>query len=135
MSTGFTIFFVFGIIMFFVIFGFAMMMMFGTKTRSKMLARQMKSLRGATDLSKEDIEQMLTNLSSASIKSKKKILDENEDTLKDIKDAETRINKDAIRETASAIKEGFVGGEMFCKHCGKQIDKDSKFCKHCGGEL
>lgn len=135
MSTGLTIFFVFGMIMFFVIFGFAMMMMFGTKTRSKMLARQVKSLKGATDLSKEDIEQMLTNLSSASIKSKKKILDENEDTLKDIKDAETRINKDAIRETASAIKEGFVGEQVYCKHCGKQIDKDSKYCKYCGGEL
>ena len=21
---------------------------------------------------------------------------------------------------------------MFCKHCGKQIDKDSKFCEFCG---
>lgn len=135
MSTGFTIFFVFGIIMFLVIFGFAMMMIFGTKTRSKMLARQMKSLRGATDLSKEDIEEMLTNLSSASINSKKRIMDENEDTLKDIRDAETRINKDAIRETASAVKEGFVGGGAYCKHCGKQIDKDSKYCKYCGGEL
>ena len=22
---------------------------------------------------------------------------------------------------------------MYCKHCGKEIDVDSKFCKHCGG--
>ena len=135
MSVLFTIMFIFGIVMFFVIFGFAMMMIFGTKTRSKMLARQMKSLRGATDMSKEDIEEMLTNLSDASIKSKKRIMDENEDTLKDIKDAETRINKDAIRETASAIKEGFTGKGEYCKHCGKLIDKDSKYCKYCGGEL
>ena len=134
MPFGFGLFFAFGIIMFFVIFIYAMMMIFGTKTRSKMIARQMKSLRGATDMSKEDIEEMLTNLSSASINSKKKILDENEDTLKDIKDAEARINKDAIRESAAAIKEGFTEKGVYCKHCGKLIDKDSKYCKHCGGE-
>lgn len=22
---------------------------------------------------------------------------------------------------------------MYCKHCGKEIDDDSKFCRHCGG--
>ena len=135
MSAIFTLIFIFGFIMFIIIFGYAMMMIFGTKTRSKMLARQMKSLSGATDMSKEDIEKMLTNLSGASINSRKKILDENEDNLKDIKDAETRINKDAIRETASAVKEGFTGKGIYCKHCGKTIDKDSKYCKYCGGEL
>ncbi len=24
---------------------------------------------------------------------------------------------------------------MFCKHCGKEIDDDSKFCRFCGNEL
>jgi hypothetical protein len=24
---------------------------------------------------------------------------------------------------------------MFCKHCGKQIDNDSKFCIYCGSSL
>ena len=24
---------------------------------------------------------------------------------------------------------------MFCKYCGKKIDKDSRFCKHCGNDL
>lgn len=23
---------------------------------------------------------------------------------------------------------------MYCKHCGKEIDDDSKFCRYCGGE-
>ena len=134
MTTFFWIFFIIGIVMFVLIFSFAMMMIFGTKTRSKMLARQMKSLSGAANMSKEDIESMLTNLSSASINSRKKILDENEDTLKDIKDAEVRINKDAIKESAKAVKQGFIGDE-YCKYCGKQIDSDSKFCKYCGKEL
>lgn len=134
MSTGFTIFFVFGIILFICIFSFVIMTMFSTKFRSKMIARQMKSISGATNLSKDEIEDMMANLGSASIRSKKRILDENEDNLKDIKDAEMRINKDAIRETAKAVKEGFTG-EIYCKHCGKSIDKDSKYCKHCGGEL
>lgn len=134
MSIFVWIFFAIGIVMFFLIFVFVMMMMFGTKTRSKMLARQMKSLSGAANMSKEDIESMLTNLSSASINSKKKILDENEDTLKDIKDAEVRINKDAIKESAKAIKQGFVG-DIYCKHCGKLVDSDSKYCKFCGKEL
>lgn len=134
MSTGFTIFFVFGIILFICIFTFVIMTMFSTKFRSKMIARQMKSISGATNLSKEEIEDMMANLGSASIRSKKRILDENEDDLKDIKDAEIRINKDAIRETAKAIKEGFTE-DQYCKHCGKSVDSDSKYCKYCGGEL
>lgn len=24
---------------------------------------------------------------------------------------------------------------MFCKHCGKQIDRFAKFCRHCGGKI
>ena len=39
---------------------------------------------------------------------------------------------------AKAIKEGFSEMEndpqMYCKHCGKSIDADSKFCNHCGKE-
>ena len=26
-------------------------------------------------------------------------------------------------------------GKMYCKHCGVQIDVDSRFCKFCGKEL
>lgn len=134
MSIITTIFLIFGVVMFIAIFAFVMMMIFGTKTRAKMLSRQFESLSGAANMSKEDIENILTNLSSATINSKKRVLDENEDTLKDIKDTEARINREAIKESAKAVKEGFVG-EMYCKHCGKSIDKDSKYCKYCGQEL
>ena len=136
MPLFFKIFFVIITLLAIAIFVYVAMLMFGTKTRSKMLARQMKSLRGATDLSKEDIESMLTNLSDASIKSKKKVIDENEDNLKDIADANARINKGAVKETAKAFKEGFTSSDkIYCKYCGAEIDTDSVYCNKCGKKL
>jgi len=32
------------------------------------------------------------------------------------------------------MKKGFSDEEIFCKHCGKAIDENSKFCKYCGKE-
>ena len=32
------------------------------------------------------------------------------------------------------IKDGFNQNNVFCKHCGCEIDADSKFCKKCGKE-
>lgn len=135
MHTIFYVIMAFGIVMFIIIFLFAMMMIFGTKTKSKLLARQIKSMRGATDLSKEDIENILTNLSGATIKSKNKIVTENEDDLKNIADTEARINKDAIKETAKAIKEGLINNTTYCKYCGSSVDSDSVYCKSCGKKL
>ena len=135
MPLGFIIFFIVMGIVAIAVFAYTFMMMFGTKTRSKMLARQMKSLRGMTDISKEDMESMMENLSEVSIKSRKKILEENEDDLKDIADANARINKDAVRETSKAIKEGFVGSSIYCKYCGASIDSDSVYCNKCGKKL
>ena len=135
MNIIFYIIFAFGIVMFILIFMFAMMMIFGTKTKSKLLARQIKSMRGATDLSKEDIENILTNLSGATIKSKNKIVTENEDDLKNIADTEARINKEAIKETAKAIKEGLINNTAYCKYCGSSVDSDSVYCKSCGKKL
>ena len=135
MHTIFYVIMAFGIVMFIIIFLFAMMMIFGTKTKSKLLARQIKSMRGATDLSKEDIENILTNLSGATIKSKNKIVTENEDDLKNIADTEARINKDAIKETAKAIKEGLINNTTYCKYCGSSVDSDSIYCKSCGKKL
>lgn len=132
----FKIFFVVIILAVIGVFVFALMLMFGTKTRSKLLARQVKSLRGATDLSKEDIESMLTNLSDVSIKSRKKVIEENEDNLKDIADANARINKGAVKETAKAFKEGFTSNnKTYCKYCGAEIDADSVYCNKCGKKL
>ena len=133
---GFKIFFIFGIVLFICIFTFVILIMFSTKFRSKMMARQMKSLRGMTDLSKEDIETMLTNLSDASIGAKKEIYNKHEDDLKDIADANARINKGAVKETARAFKEGFTeNSKTYCKYCGAEIDSDSVYCNKCGKKL
>lgn len=45
------------------------------------------------------------------------------------------INKDAVKTVTHAVKEGFaVDGTIYCKHCGRLIDVNSKFCKYCGKE-
>ena len=60
---------------------------------------------------------------------------ENRDTLAQLANTKAEIASGAIKTTAQAVREGFTGGTMFCKHCGAQIDADSKFCKSCGKEL
>ena len=60
-------------------------------------------------------------------------MNDNEDKLKDIADKSANISKDAITTTVGAIKKG-IKSNIYCKHCGKDIDADSKFCKHCGKE-
>jgi membrane protease subunit (stomatin/prohibitin family) len=54
------------------------------------------------------------------------------DDLKDMADVGAYASHDAIKSTARAMKEGFKD-TMFCKHCGAEIDRDSKFCSECGG--
>lgn len=129
------IFFVF--VSIFVVFGFifVLALMFSPKLRGKFLGKQVQAMRHMTDYTKEDLEQIQKNLGAVAIKAKKDILDENEDTLKDMANKQANINKDAIKTTVGAIKEGFTGNAvMFCKHCGATIDSDSKFCKKCGKE-
>ena len=72
----------------------------------------------------------ITKLSTKSIKY---IQEENKEDLKDIVDNTLDITHDAIVKTSSAIKN--AGQETkFCKHCGAQIDSDSRFCSKCGKE-
>lgn len=68
------------------------------------------------------------------IKTQKHILNENKEDLKDIADTQAEVSKDAVKTVANAVKDGLEEEKMFCKHCGKEIDKDSKFCQHCGKE-
>ena len=132
----FIIFFVVGIVIFGVVFAFAMMMMFGTKLKGKMLSNQFKSLNIATGMSKEEIENMITNLEGASIKAHKNVVSEHEEDLKDIADTTARASKGAVETTARAIKKGFAEEEkVYCKYCGSLIDSDSKFCKSCGKKI
>lgn len=109
------------------------LMVFSSKFRGKLLSKQIESMRMMTDYSEKDIEKMLTNLNQAGINSKKKILDENEETLKEMADKNADINKGAVREYAKSIKEGLTD-TIYCKYCGELIDSDSIYCKKCGKE-
>lgn len=116
------------------IFVFCFALMFSTKLRGKFMGMQAKSLKHMMDGSKDVFKDLGTTMGEISVSTKKAILDNNESDLKHIVDKEVSINKDAVKVMAGAIKEGFSKEIVFCKHCGSQIDKDSKFCKACGKE-
>lgn len=67
------------------------------------------------------------------IQSKKYIQDSNKENLKDIANLSADISSEAITKVGKSIKEG-IKDKVFCKHCGAEIDSDSKFCKKCGKE-
>lgn len=115
-----------------VMIAFGIGMTFSPKLRGKFMSKQMKSMRYMMEESKDD----LAKLSGTMVGLKKQVLDENEDALTDIADTEAKIKSVGIKSAAKAIKEGLTEKEqVFCKHCGKSVDFDSKFCKFCGKEL
>lgn len=116
------------------IFIFTFAMVLSPKLRGKFMSRQLKATKYMFDESKEDLAEIATIAGNVSINSRKNILDANEDTLRDITTRSANINKEGIEITARAIKDGLTGTTIFCKHCGKSIDEDSKFCKFCGKE-
>ena len=91
-----------------IVFIFVIAMFISPKFRGKMMSRQIKAQKYMMDDSKED--------------------------LKSISDDMAYATKDGIKTAARAIKEGFTQSNVFCKHCGSEIDEDSKFCKKCGKE-
>jgi len=114
---------------------FTFIMMFSSKFRGKFMSHQVKAVKHMTDYSKEDIENIMKNMGNVMANSQNDIINQNEEILKNIANKNAEINKDAIRTTVSAIKDGFENGKtVFCKHCGSKIDADSKFCKSCGKE-
>ena len=90
------------------VFIFVILMIFSPKVRGKMMSKQAKAARYMVEESKDDIKYTA--------------------------DAMADATHDAIRDTVSAVREGIEGECMYCKHCGKPIDRDSRFCKECGGE-
>ena len=74
------------------------------------------------------------NISKLSVKTARYIQEENKDDLQEIASTSAEIASDAITTVTKAVKNGF-DDKIFCKHCGKPIDADSKFCSHCGKEL
>lgn len=100
-----------------------------------MTGRQLKIQKKILEDNKETIQDINELQGEIGIKSTKNILDGNEDDLESISTKSAKINKDAIKITASAIKEGLKDNDkIYCKHCGASIDEDSRFCKKCGKE-
>ena len=75
----------------------------------------------------------MPEISRATARSASYIQKQNKDALKEIANTSAEINKEAVATIASAVSEG-LGEKLFCKHCGKRIDADSKFCSFCGKE-
>lgn len=89
------------------IFILTFVLMFSSKAKGKLLSNQIKAMKYMMDESKDDIENISTNMADAT--------------------------KDGVEITARAIKKGFTEEEgIYCKYCGSKIDSDSKFCKKCG---
>ena len=75
----------------------------------------------------------MPEISKATARGVNYIQKQNKEELTEIANTSAEINKEAVTTIASAVSEG-LGDKMFCKHCGKRIDADSKFCSFCGKE-
>lgn len=109
-------------------------LMVSPKLRGKLMSRQIKATKHMMDYSKEDLKDILSTSADIGINAEKEIIDNNEETMMENATRKANINKKGIEITANAIKEGLNGSKIYCKHCGKLIDEDSKFCKSCGKE-
>lgn len=67
------------------------------------------------------------------IKMARQIQEENKDDLKQIADTNVEITGNAATQHVRNIKKGLKDFK-YCKHCGSEIDIDSKFCSNCGKE-
>lgn len=86
-------------------------------------------------MSSKRMEKTLTRMGTIVAKAQKNILMNNEQDLRYSANKQANINKEAIKTTMHAIKEGLTEEEIiYCKHCGASIEADSKFCKSCGKE-
>ena len=109
-------------------------LMISPKLRGKLMSRQIKATKHMMAYSKEDLKDILSTSADIGINAEKEILDNNEETMEDNVTRKANINKKGIEITTNAIKEGLTRSKIYCKHCGKLIDEDSKFCKSCGKE-
>ena len=72
-------------------------------------------------------------IAKAKAKTARYIQEENKEDLAAIASTGAEIMSDAVKTTVGAVNEG-MRKTIFCKHCGKEIDSDSKFCQECGKE-
>lgn len=120
-------------LIFIVVFVFVVSVFVSPKVRSKMMGRQLKMQKKMLEDNKEVIQDLQELSGGIGIKATRGIIDENEVDLRHISGKSADINKDAVKTTVSAIKEGLTGeSNIYCKHCGASIDSDSTFCKACG---
>ena len=101
-------------------------LMISPKLRGKLMSRQIKATKHMMDYSKEDLKDILSTSADIGINAEKE--------MEDNVTRKANINKKGIEITTNAIKEGLTRSKIYCKHCGKLIDDDSKFCKSCGKE-
>ena len=67
------------------------------------------------------------------LKMQKKMIDDNADIIEELNSKGAKLSSGGIKTRARAFKEGLdAAGNIFCKHCGSEIDSDSTFCKVCG---
>lgn len=119
----------------FIVFVFVILSFISPKFRGKIMSKQIKAAKHMVDYSKDDLEDIGTNLGNTAISIKKNILDQNEENLREMTAKEANIKKEYVKTMTSAIHEGFTENDIiYCKHCGSMIDSDSKFCKKCGKE-
>ena len=117
----------------FLMFVFVFAMMLSLKLRGRVMSSQIKSMRHMTDMSKEDMQQILSTMGDVTAKSQNDVINNNEEILRDSANRYANINKNAVKTTFSGIGEGmYEESTIFCKHCGESIDEDSTFCKRCG---
>ena len=116
-----------------VVFIFVIAMLISPKLRGKLMSHQIKSIKHMTNYSKEDLKEISTNMQDMAIKSKKTVLDNNEDILKDMTIREANIENEGLKIKLNTVKEELLTERnCFCKYCGKIITSDSIYCKHCG---
>jgi len=92
---------------------------------------------------KETLTDTLTNMSEISVDAVGSVMQDKKENLKNIADTGAEISKDAIKTVSQSAAEGVTGEKnstnlrqhtCYCKHCGEQIDTDSKYCSYCGGK-
>lgn len=115
-----------------IIFVVVIAMFISPKLRGKMMSRQVKAMKHMADYSKDDLESISSTLGGVAARSKKRILAENEDVLRDASERDAELKSIYVKKMAGAVKEGLSGDTSYCKYCGAMIESDSVFCKKCG---
>lgn len=72
-------------------------------------------------------------IAKAKAKFHRYVQEESKEDLTAIASNTADIMSDAVTTTARAVSDG-LHKTIFCKHCGKEIDFDSKYCSACGKE-